>query len=331
MEQPFIDDLNHEPSPSPRWRESYYFETFDSASGWGTYQSIGERPAKNHAGALVVVWSPERALVTMELDVVRRDERHHRAGGLMYECLEPGRQWRLSYSGLLREAPGESIRVSPQLTAPNGKGPATQVSFELLYEGIGDPYLHRGGGAWAPMFEGHIDQAGRYTGWLKVGTEEVSLDGAMGYRDRSWGSRDWFYPLRWRYGWFPLGGDDDVVCFWRCETDEETLLGGFVRRGGHTRSLRGYNEEVTYDDADGVSLPRQISFQIEDADGWSTTIRGTVLRAVPAVFSNRTSGQQAWVDRCLVQFRDADGRTCFGQYEHEERFAAATGTGENDG
>jgi hypothetical protein len=96
-------------------------------------------------------------------------------GGVRYERLAPMQSWRLT---------ADVDRVALDLT------------FDALTPAVGvDGQGRSGSGASAAtgaiVGKGHLEQAGRWSGWIDVDGTRHQLVDARGNRDKSWGPRRW--------------------------------------------------------------------------------------------------------------------------------------------
>src|SRR5204862_1894455 len=110
-------------------------------------------------------------------------DRDLEVGPVRYRLVAPLEEWRLT-------AEGESTA-----------GPLSMdVTFHALMPAIGvDGQGREGVGSSAEtrqtVGKGHLEQAGRWTGWIDVGGHRCELGGeARGNRDKSWGPRTWGGP-----------------------------------------------------------------------------------------------------------------------------------------
>lgn len=92
------------------------------------------------------------------------------------------------------------------------------------------------------LASGHLEQAGRWSGWIEVDGARVSIDG-RGNRDKSWGPRkiDGSRELTmWR--WFSVHvGDDFHLGGLRMGTVAGDLHRGWIWRGGEATSVRRWD------------------------------------------------------------------------------------------
>jgi hypothetical protein len=99
--------------------------------------------------------------------------------------------------------------------------------------------------------KGHLEQAGRWQGWIEADGVRHELVDARGNRDKSWGPRRWGGPKMWR--WFSINIDDETHFGGiRIGTDAGDLHRGWVWTEGEHSSIREW--KVTSEVAgDGVT------------------------------------------------------------------------------
>jgi hypothetical protein len=109
----------------------------------------------------------------------------------------------------------------------------------------------------------HYEVAGRMTGSVCIGGEEVQID-ALGYRDRSWGARKWDTLRGTR--WWPSVFGPDLVAHMVASIDERGYHGryGYVIRDGVAQCMTDIDVTATLD-YDAIS-PRSAwaRFTLED-------------------------------------------------------------------
>ncbi|HTU39581.1 MAG TPA: hypothetical protein VMF35_16395, partial [Acidimicrobiales bacterium] len=123
--------------------------------------------------------------------------------------------------------------------------------------------------------KGHLEQAGRWTGTLRVGDTTHEWRGAHGNRDRSWGPRRWGGPRMWR--WFSINvGDDLHFGGIRLGTEAGDLHRGWVWDGERATSVAEWRVRSELED-DGVTH-KVVHLDVRDKEGRSFPLRGDVLR-----------------------------------------------------
>src|SRR5665213_44329 len=145
-------DFAHPVEGDTAWSESYYFNAYCPVVDTGLFTRIGVRPNEGTIDVGLAVWLPNGALW------------HHRGtrpqhemtdadlevAGVRYERVAPMQSWRLT---------ADTDRVALDLT------------FDALTPAVGvDGQGSSGQGASAAtaatVGKGHLEQAGRWTGWI---------------------------------------------------------------------------------------------------------------------------------------------------------------------
>lgn len=221
-------DLAHPVEGDQAWSESYYFNAFDPGTDSGFFTRIGVRPNEGTMDASLSVWLPGDDLVEYR-EVKAQHEMVDTlldVGAVRFEMLEPLRSWRIVADAVAPARPGAGSRAGRDVRV------ALDVRFDALTPGIGTDGQSRGSrsaeaaAAASAVGKGHLEQAGRWTGWVEVDGHRHHWDDALGNRDRSWGPRRWGSPRMWR--WFSIN------------IGETTHLGG-IRLGTEAGDLhRGW-------------------------------------------------------------------------------------------
>ncbi|MBI5105426.1 MAG: phosphotransferase [Solirubrobacterales bacterium] len=176
------DEGRHAPGPEELWNESWYFDavTEDGALGvWarlGLYPNLGVswvhafvcRPGRPTAGLI------EFAAPLPAGDAVAVDDGGVRA---RLDCEAALERFRVVVEGTAEAFADDAAPLRAE------RGTPTPLALDLTWETRGDPYAYR--------------VATRYEipclvrGTVRVGDEELELR-AVGQRDHSWGTRDWW-------------------------------------------------------------------------------------------------------------------------------------------
>jgi hypothetical protein len=169
------------------------------------------------------------------------------AGPMRWTCVEPLERWVIELG-------------------PNEAG----VEWELHYESVAPlwellPITIEKNGATLADFT-HIKQPARYTGWVKLDGEEISVDGFRGGRDRTFGVRDAFNVDFWI--WFEAVFDDRAIEAWVFESADGTVQyvdGGFTFNDGRqSKRFVSFDHDVAFDGARKRPLGAAITFVDED-------------------------------------------------------------------
>ena len=235
-------DLAHPVEGDAAWSESYYFNLYDPEVDCGFYTRVGVRPNEGTIDVGLAIWVPRGGLAHVRWMREQKEmvDRVLEVGPVRYELIEPVKRWHLT-------AAGESTA-----------GPvAMDVMFEALTPAIGaDGQGTDGAGSSAAtrqiVGKGHLEQAGRWTGWIEVGGVRHHLGpDARGNRDKSWGPRRWGGPKMWR--WFSINiGDDTHFGGIRIGTADGDLHRGWVWKDGAHASIEEWKVTTELED-DGVT------------------------------------------------------------------------------
>ena len=192
-----------------------------------------------------------------------------RLGDLCYACLEPGKRWKIGYSGPVRQ--GDRSH---------------QVTVDLLFEGtrplVNFRHISRPSDMapviarekWNREFfrklkeirKVHLEQGGRITGTITVDGEEKPLEWRS-VRDHSWGTRQW---SRWkRHVW--LGGVLDNGEAFNLSMITYDFLGqlsaGYLTRGEELVYFSGLPLMETF--ASDPLIPKETTIGFSFRDGSS--------------------------------------------------------------
>ena len=158
---------------------------------------------------------------------------------------------------------------------------ALDVRFDALTPGIGTDGQSRGSrsaeaaAAATAVGKGHLEQAGRWTGWMEVDGRRHHWDGALGNRDRSWGPRRWGSPRMWR--WFSINiGESTHLGGIRLGTDAGDLHRGWVWAGERATSIAEWRLHTEL--AEDSITQRVVHLEVADKAGATHVLRGDVER-----------------------------------------------------
>jgi hypothetical protein len=314
---PILDerhDFAHPVEPDTAWSESYYFNGYDPVSDTGLFTRIGVRPNEGTIDVGLSVWLPgsDVAFVRGVRPQHEMTDRDLAVGGVRYERLAPMKTWRIT---------GDADAAVVDL---DGKRPsrmtrlALDLTFHALAPAIGvDGQGRSGEGASAStaasVGKGHLEQAGRWRGWIEADGARHDLVEARGNRDKSWGPRRWGGPRMWR--WFSINiGDDLHFGGIRIGTEAGDLHRGWVWRDGRAASIREWDVRTELAD-DGI-IQRVAHVRATDAHGRVHALRADLLRVAP--IPHRSGERSMVVNEGLARWT-CDGRVGYGiaEYLHQ--------------
>jgi hypothetical protein len=315
---PILDarhDLAHPVEADRAWSESYYFNCYDPVTDSGFFTRIGVRPNEGTMDAGMSVWLPGG-----ELAQAREVREQHEmtdsdlaVGGVTYERLEAGARWRIT-----ADLPSAFVRALDGSGATRSARVRLDVMFDALTPMIGaDGQGREGSGASAQtrgiVGKGHLEQAGRWSGWIEADGRRQDLGEARGNRDKSWGPRRWGGPRMWR--WFSVNlGDDVHFGGIRIGTDAGDLHRGWVWKDGTATSVREWRVRTVL--ADDRTTHTRSDVCAVDKAGREHELAGTLLRVAPHLTPGE--GRTTLVNEGLARF-EHDGRVGYGiaEYLHQ--------------
>jgi len=300
-------DFAHPVEGDTAWSESYYFNCYDPAGDTGFFTRIGVRPNEGTMDVGLSVWLPGHELAQVGGMRACREmtDSELEVGGVRYERLEPMLEWRLTADA---EASVRSLSDPQRL--PRTTPVALDARFHALMPAVGGDGQGRSGrGATAAtgqmVGKGHLEQAGRWTGWIEAGGHpRIELGRARGNRDKSWGPRRWGGPRMWR--WFSINlGDpdappDEQVHFGgiRIGTDAGDLHRGWVWCDGAHSGIKDWEVKTELAD-DG--LTHQVSHvRATDKLDRVHELRADLLRVAPALHDR--DGRRTVVNEGLARW-----------------------------
>jgi len=197
-------------------------------------------------------------------------------GPVRYEMLAPLESWRLTMD---TDIPARACTPGAEVT--HTAHVALDVRFDAVTPAIGTDGQPRGtrskeaAAAAGTVGKGHLEQAGRWTGWLEVDGVRSVWSGAHGNRDRSWGPRRWGGPKMWR--WFSINvGEDMHFGGIRLGTEAGDLHRGWVWNGERATSIAEWRLRTELED-DGFTH-RVVHVQVLDKKDRTYDLRGDVMR-----------------------------------------------------
>lgn len=131
-----------------------------------------------------------------------------------------------------------------------------EMDLNLRFEAVHPPHAPVTGA------EGHIDQAGRVTGTLRLGGEEMAVD-CIEMRDRSWSVRRDHGPVRAGYDYGFAGEDEGFLAMSFPAGEHDVIVAGYRLAGGRMVKLTGGSRTVERIDG----RPTRLRIAAEDADG----------------------------------------------------------------
>jgi hypothetical protein len=314
---PILDerhDFAHPVEPDTAWSESYYFNAYDPATDSGLFTRIGLRPNEGTMDVGLSVWLPGTDLATVHgvRPQPAMTDSDLAVAGVRYERLRPMQEWRITADAEAR------VRDLAGRRPPRTARVALDLVFHALAPAVGSDGQGRpGAGASAAtrasVGKGHLEQAGRWSGWIEADGVRHTLGQARGNRDKSWGPRRWGGPTMWR--WFSINVGDDVHFGGiRIGTGAGDLHRGWVWRDGEATSIREW--EVRTELAADRLTHAVTHVRARDQRGRVHALRADLLRVAPVEYEK--DGRRTVINEGLARWT-YEGRTGHGiaEYLHQ--------------
>jgi hypothetical protein len=228
------DEGPHPCSDHPQWQESVLLHWYDQRQGIGGWHRVGHEP--NNQGGRAALWSYI----------------FDRTGWQYRRC----RDLPLAESDLIANGfgAGPSLKFAYENAAAiwsiHDDDLDARLECRNLYPLV-DPFP-AGDELAAKRFPHHFEVAGRVTGRISHKGRSVSIDG-YGYRDHSWGQRDWENGML-NHRWFTgtLGTELSFAAITAQASSGKLIRVGYVSRGGEVVLARSV-DVVVHMEPDGLT------------------------------------------------------------------------------
>lgn len=295
------DEFNHAPTPEPNFNESVYTNAFNGDGRYGGWMRLGNRVNEGYAELSVCLYLPGgRVACQFQRPAIATNE-GFAAGGLSYRVDEPFQRVGMRYAGevMVLDDP-EQMRDPKQVFAS-----APRLSCEVSFDSTAASPLHGGEPASSDQETmygrdfslGHFNQHTRVTGHIKLGSEQLPIDGC-GWRDHSWGPRYWTNIYLYRLFVANFGPDRGFMLL------KITDRKGVTRRWG-VLQYNGQYEEITdldlMTDWTPAKEPRAMHLGVRTA-ARAVVLDGEVSTLLP-LHNRRKVGEQ------MLESRIAEGYT----------------------
>lgn len=229
------DDYPHAPGTQEDWQESVWVQWYDAAAGIGGLHRIGTEPNRGRANCWFGLITDEGSRFRRVLESVplRSKDRE--------DCFAAGDDLRMTF---------EDGR--PKLRLAQSE---CEVSLDFFDDhprfNLWDYREHKGQELMEELAPKHYEVGGRVVGKVRLGEKAYSVNG-LGYRDHSWGPRDYtaWNVHRWVAGTFGPALSFSLV-------NIHGTQGGLVRTGYVVRDGKPVVAEhidiVTYLEPDGLT------------------------------------------------------------------------------
>ena len=305
------DDLMHENTGESNYNESAYYNFYDPAQRLGGFVRIGNRPNEGYAEMTLCLYLPDGTVGFMFGRPKIPDNARFDAGGMRFEVRAPMREHAIAYDGTACHLARPLDLLDPRAAFTNN--PHLPAHVELTYAALspahGGELREERDGQWVSIraetagqefARGHLEQHGRATGSVAVGTQRWTIDG-YGLRDRSWGPRYWQAPKSYRWLTMNFGPDAGIAAALTMQRDGGHVQGGYLyERGAKNRPIG--RVEVESHHAGAEQLHWGLEARLHPADGGPPEeVSGRVLTMVP--LRNRRAGVTTRIAEGLTEWQ----------------------------
>jgi hypothetical protein len=229
---------------------------------------------------------------------------------LGYRLNEEDGSWDVTYAahvpvlGSVGHDYAGGIDVDPALTT-------LPVEMALRFEPLTPVYEYDDHPGWSRLFDGHVEQSGRFTGVVTVGGARYDID-ALGSRDHSWGPRDWSHPQGWTFFTASFDREPGFISLWAADTHAGSAVGGYVWRAGRSALITSLSCDVP---GGRPSLGAPFEVAVGDDSGASTTVVCRAHSKMRHQVGGGRSQAASYVDRWLVEIESEDLGKGHGEFE----------------
>jgi hypothetical protein len=247
------DEGRHPAGQGEKWNESYYFNFYDPETRIGgvTRMGLQENIRKSNLWFFLikegkVCYSRFR----LDLPYNPNGLEGITVGDLTYQMTEPLKTFKIAFKD-------------------------RDTELDLIWEGY-HPILEFGGskqGIPQNVASTHYEQYGEVRGTLDIKGAKHQIHG-FGFRDHSWGTRDWEGVQHWRAVTGQFGRDWGFTALEMISLDGRSVKkGGFIFDGDDNLAIKDLEIKVEFD-SDGTTQ-KSVDLTLIDEKGRDTRITGT--------------------------------------------------------
>lgn len=318
------DEYPHEPDEAANYNESMYLNGFDAERGVGGWFRLGNRVNEGYAELSICTYLPGgRVGFTFARPEITTNEKMD-AGGLTIDVVEPFEHLKVTYRGKVCLLDQPRDMAEPRRAFK--ENPWVDCEVDLDHRGVspmfgGKPQYEDGTelviDAEKSFAKAHYEQHCAVTGTIRVGDEEIELDG-LGLRDKSWGARHW-QAISW-YRWLPLTFSPDFAMVLSIVAGRP---GGVVLEGDEYHTIRNCTIDTDWDDDEYQTGMRCLV----ETDQRSYEVTGEVLSLIPLRNRRKTPDGETVATRiteAMTRYR-CDGHVGIGMSEYLDQVDPETG------
>lgn len=255
------DEGRHPAGPGELWNESYYFNFYDRRTQLGGFARIGTQANRQRSSLIFLLFKQGRPVFNrFLLDLPYTEEGMDQGitvAGLTYRVLEPLKSMEIRF-----EAGDTRLDLTWEALHP------------VAEIGAGDEKMPE------QMASGHYEQAGEVAGTVTLRQGKSDFQG-YGFRDHSWGIRDWEAMKHYDLAWPIFGKDLLLNCMQITLLNGHTFPMGFVFDGNENLKISRQEMEVQLDEDDLTQKKVMIRITDEKGRDWEVTGKRIAKFALP--------------------------------------------------
>jgi hypothetical protein len=307
------DEYMHEPTGDPNFNESAFYDFFNADGSLSFLVRIGNRVNDGYAEVTVLGFLPDGRTVFHYEKAPIADNKAFNAGGLQFHVLEPLQRNRVTFDGDVHVFPDAKLLETPKKVFT--ETPVERLVLDLEYDDIVPQYglaSLQGDKAVAALSTKHYQGPTTVKGSWTWGGETNELVG-HGFRDHSWGPRQWHAPQYWRW---VSGIADDKNFFegfmWKIDGERPPDF-GVVSIDGKVSFFDHVDFATTYGPA--PFYPESVVMTLHTTDG-PVEVTGDVIHLAP--LRHRRGEDVARIARSVFRCQ-FNGLTTIGWSEYHDQ------------
>jgi hypothetical protein len=272
------------------WNESFYFNFYDKEKDYCAFMRIGLKPNKHEKNVICYFLTPT-AHVMGTRGAESFNDSELKVGGLKFTKIVPDKEWRLEYSGSMRDTKGSDVE-------------RRSVSFDLTYKALNRVFDYREcASGYNELVEKvspaeHTEQFGRIVGSLSIGDDKIQLNG-LGERDHAWGTTDWIAPSTWTW----LSGQFSeklAFNFTKLVVGKDVVDAGFIHIDGRNRPIAKVDIATEFDRVGG---PKSLKTWLMEDNGEVHEIEAEILRTARLSFAGNIATSVSVMHATLAKYK----------------------------
>jgi hypothetical protein len=285
------DERRHATGEGIDWSESYFFTFHDAANDMAGFFRVGMQANRQSSNMWCHIM---------------------RGGKTLYHCVRPHQPY--TDAGIDDIAVGGlRLKMEEPLKFFNIQFRDRQLSIDLFWSGYHDVFDFRDAlrGLSSSVATGHYEQYGEVRGTVDVDGERTDIHG-YGFRDHSWGVRDWEAVKHWQAFTATFGNEFAFSGVRVLDHSGSIKCMGLVFDGTDNVFIHTVNAEVN-----DLSAPLHGSVELIDERNrvFNADVEFTLAPEIPHDFNI--------IHECYAKY-SMDGRIGYGTYEINRRYQGAT-------